>query len=103
MGIFVFHSLPGIFYSVCMIAVIIAVVSLEIVSFNLALLSAVMKGIWSTIKEVTGFVWSAFVAAVKNPDVWKCLAVIGAGATVANPLVGGLICGVGLIGSAATS
>ena len=64
---------------------------------------AAIDGVWKTIKEVTGFVWSVFVSVVQNSTFWACITVAGAGMTFANPVVGGFVTAVGLVGTFATS
>ena len=86
-----------------MIAAIIVVINLGIISFIVSVVTAAIEGVWMTIKAATGFVWSTFVNAVHNPAFWACVAAAGAVTTIANPLVGSLIYGVGLVGTVATS
>ena len=86
-----------------MIAAIIVVVSLGLVSFILSVLMTAIEGVWITIKAITGFVWSVFVSAVKNPAFWACVAAAGAGVAIANPLVGAIIYAVGVVGTVVTS
>ena len=75
------------------------VVVLKWGEFTKEKLAAVFRGVWNTIKEVTGFLWKNFVDAVKNPMFWGSLTSVIAtavGATIANPLLGAFLVGVGV-------
>ena len=92
-----------------MIAAVIAVVTVGIIAFAIAVIAAVVKGVWKVIKKVTGFTWSTFVSVVKNPTFWSYLTVFSAGVAVggavANPLVAAVACAftaVGVVGTLAT-